>query len=59
MMNSIVAEKLISFKELEQKVFKYICELGCEITRIMLESYDRELATTSAVNAVAYSQNQK
>ena len=46
MMNSIVAEKLISFKELEQKVFKYICELGCEITRIMLESYDRELATT-------------
>lgn len=46
MMSSIVEEKFISFKELEQKVFKYICELGCEITRIMLESYDKELATT-------------
>ena len=45
-MNTIVEEKLISFKELEQKVFKYVCELGCEITRIILESYDNELATS-------------
>ena len=45
-MNTIVEEKLISFKELEQKVFKYVCELACEITRIMLESYDDELAAT-------------
>lgn len=44
MMKSIVEEKLISFKELEQKVFRYVCELGCEITKIMLESYDDELA---------------
>ena len=44
MMSTIVEEKLISFKELEQKIFKYICELGCDITRIMLESYDKELA---------------
>lgn len=44
MMNTIVKESLISFKELEQKVFKYVCELGCEITRIILESYDGELA---------------
>ena len=43
MMNTIVEEKLISFKELEQKVFKYVCELGCEITRIILESHDKEL----------------
>ena len=43
-MNTIVDEKLISFKELEQKVFKYVCELGCEITKIILESYDDELA---------------
>ncbi len=27
-MKSIVKEKLVSFK-LEQKVFKYVCELGC------------------------------
>ncbi|WP_419094250.1 ISLre2 family transposase [[Ruminococcus] torques] len=46
MMKSIVEEKLVSFKELEQKVFKYVCELGCEITRVLLETYDRELAAT-------------
>lgn len=43
-MESIVEEKLISFKELEQKIFRYVCELGCEITRTMLESYDAELS---------------
>lgn len=43
-MKSIVEEKLVSFKSLEQKVFAYVCELGREITRIMLESYDAELA---------------
>lgn len=43
-MESIVEEKLVSFKSLEQKVFAYVCELGREITKIMLESYDAELA---------------
>lgn len=43
-MNTIVNEKLIPFKELEQKIFGYICELGREITRIILERYDEELA---------------
>ena len=37
-------ESQVSFKELEQKIFVYVCELGREITKIMLESYDRELA---------------
>jgi hypothetical protein len=46
MMKSIVEEKLVSFKELEQKIFNYICELGREITRLMLESYDVELASS-------------
>lgn len=44
MMKSIVKEKLVSFKTLEQKVFRYVCELAQEITRIMLENYDTELA---------------
>lgn len=44
MMKSIVKEKLVSFKDLEQKIFNYVCELGRDITRIMLESYDDELA---------------
>lgn len=43
-MKSIVEEKLVSFKILEQKVFRYACELAQEITRIMLENYDTELA---------------
>ena len=46
MMKSIVEEKLVSFKELEQKIFNYVCELGREITRLMLESYDVELASS-------------
>ena len=45
-MKTIVEEKLVSFKELEQKVFKYVCELGCEITRVLLEAYDMELASS-------------
>ena len=45
MMNSIVNENLISFKELEQKIFNYVCELAREITQIILESYDNELAS--------------
>lgn len=43
-MSSIVEEKLVSFKTLEQKVFAYVCELGREITRTILESYDNELS---------------
>ena len=43
-MSIIVDENLVSFKELEKKIFDYVCELGREITRIMLESYDKELA---------------
>lgn len=44
MMKSIVEEKLVSFKTLEQNIFSYVCGLGREMTRIMLESYDTELA---------------
>ena len=46
MMNTIVEENPISFKELEKKIFNYVCELGREMTKIMLESYDKELADT-------------
>ena len=43
-MKSIVEEKLVSFKTLEQKVFAYVCELGRMITQMILENYDDELA---------------
>ena len=44
MMNTIVNEKLVSFMELEKKIYSYVCELAREITQQMLESYDEELA---------------
>lgn len=44
MMCTIVNEELVSFKELEKKIFAYVCELAREITVQMLESYDKELA---------------
>ena len=43
-MKTIVEEKLVSFKTLEQKIYKYICTYGAELTRIVLEKYDDELA---------------
>lgn len=44
MMNNILSEELISFKTMEKKIFDFVCELGREITKTMLESYDMELA---------------
>ncbi len=43
-MSIIVEENLVSFKELEQKIFDYVCKLGRKITKIMLKFYDRKLA---------------
>lgn len=44
-MESIVDETLMPFKEFELKIFAYVCELGREITKLLLERYDKELAT--------------
>ena len=44
MMKTIVEEKLVSFKTLEQKIYKFICAYGAELTRIILEKNDDELA---------------
>ncbi len=43
-MTTIVNEELISFKELEQKIYSYACELARAITVNILENYDKELA---------------
>ena len=37
MMDTIVEEKSITFKELEKKIFKYVCDIGIEITQKLLE----------------------
>lgn len=44
MMNPIVEENLVTFKEMEQIIYTWICELGRAITRIILEEFDDELA---------------
>ena len=43
MMNLIVEEKLVSFKELERYIFRFVCELARLMTQIILERYDAEL----------------
>ena len=45
-MDTIVKDNSISFKDLEQKIFSYICEAGREMTRQIMESYDEELMKT-------------
>ena len=45
-MESILQEKRISFKEFEKKIYQFVCGLGQEITRTMLENYDDHLAKT-------------
>ena len=45
-MASIIAEKLISFKVLEEKIFEFVCMLAVEITKILLEAYDDDLKGT-------------
>ena len=42
-MNTIIEEKQITFKEIEQEIFRFVCALGCELTTEILERYDKEL----------------
>ncbi|MBB2181450.1 UPF0236 family protein [Lachnospiraceae bacterium MD1] len=46
MMNTIVTEKMMPFKELEKKIFDYVCEMGRIMTQVILESYDEQLQET-------------
>lgn len=41
--NTIIKENAITFKELEQKIFKDICKIGQECIREFLEWYDQML----------------
>lgn len=43
-MNPIVEEKLVSFKTLEQEIYRFACEIGQEMTRGILEGWDASLA---------------
>ena len=43
MMESMIKQDGISFKELEGEIFRNICELGRQMTKEILEAYDQEL----------------
>jgi len=43
MMDKIITEKKISFKELENIIFKYVCDFGLNMFKTILESYDVQL----------------
>ena len=43
MMDTIIKENKITFKELEQNIFRNICKIGQRCTREFLEEYDRHL----------------
>lgn len=43
MFDNIVAKNELNFNDLEKKMFKFVCELGCSILKSMLEEYDKKL----------------
>ena len=43
MFDKIITSDEVKFNDLEKKIFKFVCFLGCLIIKMMLESYDRKL----------------
>ena len=43
MFEEIIPENEIKFNNLEKKIFKFVCNFGCIILKLLLESYDRKL----------------
>lgn len=43
MFEEIVTNDELKFNDLEKKIFKYVCNFGCLILRLILETYDRKL----------------
>ena len=43
MFDKIITSDEVKFNDLEKKVFKFVCFLGCLIIKMILESYDRKL----------------
>ena len=43
MFEEIVTEEEIKFNNLEKKIFKFVCNFGCLILKLILESYDRKI----------------
>ncbi len=43
MFEEIVTKDEVKFNDLEKKIFKFICNLGCLIIKIILEKYDKKI----------------
>ena len=43
MFDNIVANNEVNFNDLEKKIFKFVCNFGCMILKLILETYDRKL----------------
>lgn len=43
MMNSMIKENGVTFKELEKNIYAWVCQIGREFTKEFLEKYDRML----------------
>ncbi len=43
MFDNIVANNELKFNDLEKKIYKFVCDLGCCILKTALESYDNKI----------------
>lgn len=43
MFEEIVTNDEVKFNDLEKKIFKFVCNFGCLILKLILESYDRKI----------------
>lgn len=43
MFEEIVTKEEVKFNDLEKKIFKFVCNFGCLILKLILESYDRNI----------------
>ena len=43
MFEEIITSKELKFNDLEKKVYRFICFIGCLIIKLILESYDRNI----------------
>lgn len=43
MMNSMITENGVTFKDLEKKIYAWVCQIGRQFTQEFLERYDRLL----------------
>ena len=43
MFEEIITSKELKFNDLEKKVYRFVCFIGCLIIKLILESYDRKI----------------